>query len=259
MEVVSWLTGFKYFKNSVRCPVFSCLGKEGLQVENLFLHCLFEGQVQDMSDCLKAIPMNFETVHSTQNETFPLDRYALGYCIANCSSTISWKVEMKGDSDKSFMWGLNSNHSGNGIISHLKMTHCDFTCIDSYPLKFLHSIERLEITDLYGLSENIPPMNNLTSLSLKSLRVDNTAMLTPFSNLIHSPKLKCITILRPKPQPIPKSVGDILFGPSSINELTLINCEFEKSFLDSLETNTNLTTVSIRLLYYYDASISNSL
>ena len=242
---LSGLTGFKYFENSVQNPVFSCLGEEGLQVENLFLHCLFEGQVHDMSGCLKATEMNFKTVFSNQYFTSPLDRYALGHCIANCSSTTSWKVEMEGGSDESFMWGLNSNHSGNGIISHLKMTHFKFTYIGSYPLKFLHSIEHLE-TVIYLLDEKIPTMNNLTFLSLTNImeyNVHNTTILSGLSNLIHSPKLKCVSIN--DFLPIPRSLGDILFGPSSMNELTVIKCEFKGSCLDSLETNTNLTTVSL--------------
>ena len=251
---VSGLTGFKYFENSVQNPVFSCLVEhlESLDVENLFLHCLFEGQVQDMSDCLKATGMNFKTVYSRQlKRTSPLDGYALGYCIANCSSTTSWEVEIIGCPDESFMWGLNSNHSANGIISHLKITSCGVPYnICSYPLKILHSIEHLE-SDSFLLDKRIPLMNNLTSLSLTRVVVLNAAMLTAFSKLIHSPKLKYLTIgtQGTERHHIPKSVGDILFGPSSINKLTLIKCEFEDNFLDSLETNTNLTTVSLSNCY----------
>ena len=238
---VSGLTGFKYFENCAQNPVFSCLG-EGLQVNNLFLHCLFEGQVQNMFECLKATGMDFKTVYSNQEYTSPLDRYALGYCIANCSSTTSWKVEMKDGSDESFMWGLNSDHGGKGIISHLKIRQCNFkfSYIDPYFLKFL---EHLEIDSCW--LDKIPPINNLTSLSLKSLGIHDAAVLT---TLIYSPKLECITI-NTISQSIPKSVGDILFGPSSINELTLINCEFEESCLDSLEINTNLTKVSLSGCY----------
>ena len=249
-QFLSGLTGFKYFENSVQNPVFSCSGEESLQVNNFFLHCLFEGQVQDMSDCLKASGIDFKTVYSYQEYTSPLDRYALGYCIANCSSTTSWKVEIEGGSDESFLWGLNSNHSGNGIISHLKVTDCHFTYIDPYPLKCLH-IEHLE-TDFDLLDEKIPPMNNLTSLSLgiESLGVHNATKLT---NLIHSPRLNCVTIgcidYYSEIQDIPKSVGDVLFGPSFINELTLIICDFKESSLDSLETNANLTTVSLSNCY----------
>ena len=131
-----------WIENCAQNPVFSCLGEEVLQVENLFLHCLFEGQVQDMFDCLKATGMNFRIVYSNQEYTSPLDRCALGYCIANCSSTTSWKVMMVYGSDESFMctWGLNSNHSANGIIGHLKMIRSessDSTFIDSYPCIYL--------------------------------------------------------------------------------------------------------------------------
>ena len=243
---VSGLTGFKYFENSVQNPVFSCLGVEGLQVENLFLHCLFEGQVHDMYDCLKATGMNFKTVNSVQNNTSPLDRYALGYCIANCSYTKSWKVNIQDDSDESFMWGLNSNHRCNGIISHLMLSLYVSACLGSYPENILQGIEHLELV-LAG--DVIPLMSNLTNLCLFYVLFDDDETLTSFSNLIHLPKLQSVTIGedddRSDIRCIPKPFCDILFGPSSLNELTLLHCEFEGSSLDSLEINTNLTKVSL--------------
>ena len=192
---LSGLTGFKYFENSVQNPVFSCLGEECLKVKNLFLHCLFEGQRQDIFDCLKATGMNFKTVYSNQEETSPLDRYALGYCIANCSSTTSWKVEIDGSvSDESFMWGLNSNQSGKGTISHLNILD-DYPLnihLGSYPINILHGIEHLVLFQ-FQYDKVIPVMNKLTSCTCMGISNDTKA-LTSFSNIMHSPKLKCLTI-----------------------------------------------------------------
>ena len=248
---LSGLTGFKYFENSVQNFAFSCLGEECLEVKNLFLHCLFEGQRQDIFDCPKATGMNFKTVYSSQAYTSPLDRYALGYCIANCSSTTSWKVEIFEGSDESFMWGLNSNHSGSGTISHLVVRLEHPTCLSSYPEKILHGIEYLSFAgDSELLSGKvIPLMNNLTSLFFCDVPEPDEVALTSLSNLIHSPKLNSFTIGDNESdlQYITKPVGDALFGPSSlkINELSLIKCIFEENFFDSLETNTNLTKVSL--------------
>ena len=241
---LSGLTGFKYFENSVQNPVFSCLEEEGIQVENLFLHCLFEGQRQDIFDCLKATGMNFKTVYSNQEETSPLDVYALGYCIVNCSSIASWKVLIACDSDESFMWGLNSNQSGKGTISQLNLLVDNLLQLASYPINILHGIEHLEIS-WFPDDKVISVMNKLTSFTCWDLYGGATE-LTSFSNIMHSPKLKCLTIGRSLnyPEPITKPLCDIMFGPSSLSELTLVGYDFERDCLDSLETNTNLTSVS---------------
>ena len=148
---LSGLTGFRYFENIVQNPVFSHLGDKYFEVKTLLLRCLFEGQRQCTFDFL-----NVKTVSYTSLITSPLDRYALGYCIANCSSRTSWRVDLIGGSDESFVWGLNSNYSGSGTISHLNMMTEDIN-FDSYPLKLLHSIEHLDIdSDL--LEEVIPLM-----------------------------------------------------------------------------------------------------
>ena len=85
---VSGLTGFQFFKDSVRHKFFSSpMSEEHLEVTNLLLHCLFEGQI--LFDYTEAYNMN--TASFTCSMCQQLDRYALGYCIANCSSATSWK------------------------------------------------------------------------------------------------------------------------------------------------------------------------
>ena len=245
---LSGLTEFKYFKNRVQNPVFSSPSNEMLIVRDLFLHCLFEGQLQGTFDFLKATGM--KTVSYRQflimSKSSPLDRYALGYCIANyCPSPISWEVDLVGGSDESFIWGLNSNHSGNGIISHLTVESSAFNC-DSYPQKILHSIKHLKLyVDM--LCKMIPPMRSLTSLSLACYEQELChTFLTSLSNLIQSPKLKCLSIGQRWNQEeltyITKPFCGILFGPSSLNELILSECDFD---VDLLETNTCLSRLSL--------------
>ena len=109
---VSGLTEFQYFKDSVRCDAFlSASGNDELKVKNLLLHCLFESQL--MFDYMAVLGTN--KMHSSHLGSSPLDRYALGYCIAKCSSATSWRVFIHGGSDESFLWGLHSNHCGNGV------------------------------------------------------------------------------------------------------------------------------------------------
>ena len=272
---VSGLTGFKYFIDSVRCDAFVSESKNDdyLKVQNLFLHCLFEGQfVLDY----QAV-MGCNNLRSYQQDSkSPLDRYALGYCIANCSSrtTVTWKVSMWHGSGESFLWGLNSNPCGSGVtISHLRMDLVFPICLDSYPITILSGI-----TDLYyygdddieqTLLQALPLMKNLTSLqstfpspqmakslfhaisqsNVTQLKLDNKVFnqISPSSlvGLINLPsKIKELKIsadgdVNTKP------LCDVLFGPSSLNQLTLKLPHFTEISFDLLETNTCLTTVHI--------------
>ena len=267
---VSGLTGFQFFMSSVQNYAFSVISGTILNISYLLLHCLFEGELK--FDFLKAFERDSVTVCFTDPvpedldspQISPLDKYALGYCIANCSSTTSWKVEMKYGSDESFMWGLKSSHSGNGAISHLKMPDVDATCLDCYPVKILHGIKHLELGFGFEIGFGflldgaiIPSMNNLTSLSLLDLplQCDNDTLLTTFSNLLHLsklPKLKCLTIgatIRGINQPITKRLCDILVNPSTLKELTLDQCSFEDSgCLDSFATSTSLSGLFLSVI-----------
>ena len=168
---VSGLTGFQYFKDNVRCDAFISVYKndECLTIKSLLLHCLFEGQFMfDFNEVVDGKKVR------CQQDLSPLDRYALGYCIANCSSPTSWKVCIWRGSGESFVWGLNSNHCGNGIISHLEMKNVSLTCLDSYPLNILSGVNSCHIDDTTVtnitllLVQVLPLMKNLTSLHLNT-------------------------------------------------------------------------------------------
>ena len=76
---VSGLTSFQYFKDSMQSKAFGAVDEteDIVEVENLLLHCLFEGQVNIEFETA----FGCNTVSSRQESSSPLDRYALGYCI----------------------------------------------------------------------------------------------------------------------------------------------------------------------------------
>ena len=128
--------------DSVRCDAFIEESKDGeyLEVKNSLLHCLFEGQL--FVDYMVVLGKH----KLKSNQVFlssPLDRYVLGYCIANCSSTTSWKVCLDDGSGESFMWGLNSSNSGKGIINCLEILNIHPKYFDSYPSTILSRTDHL--------------------------------------------------------------------------------------------------------------------
>ena len=288
----SGLTGFQYFMDSVRCDVFVSSSEEDeyLKTKELLLHCLFEGQLK--LDYMTVLGRN--KICSQQVFSSPLDRYALGYCIANCSSSTSWKVCIKYGSDESFMWGLNSSDCGSGVISHLELYNFSRTCLDSYPSTILSGINHLHVRSspifvptpdpsqyIDLLVQSIPLIRkNLTSLHIHVINasarlatlldaISQTSVttltlhlvidsykyelyspkfLSSLHGLINQPssKLKDLTI-RGVLGASAKPLCDVLFGPSSLNQLTLelSLAYFTENSFDLLATNTCLTTVHI--------------
>ena len=188
---VSGLTEFQFFTSSIKHDVFTSVSEEYVEVKNLLLHCLCEGEYQFDSKSVfgektlryrqfyplpidKSIPLPSDSYR--QSSSSPLDRYILGRCIANSSSTTSWHVHMQmwGDSDDSFQWGLNSNRSRSdcGIITKLEMRQCCPTSLHSYPERILEHVNHLTITiqdEKYSpslLLQKVPKMKCLTELSI---------------------------------------------------------------------------------------------
>ena len=272
---VSGLTEFQYFIDSVRCDAFVSVPKDSeyLTVKSLLLNCLFEGQL--LLDCMAVFGINkiFHAQTEFSSGSSALDRYALGYCIANCSSTTSWKVYLRNGSGESFMWGLNSSHCGNGVISHLEMDLVFPAGLDSYPTTILSGISHLHVlninpaphvpvlllmknlTSLYLDIKNITPVlldaiprPNVTTLTLIGKYDNFQSSLHSLCNLISSPfnVLKNLTFyvlfscdVNTKP------LCDVLFGPSSLSVLGLKLPYFTEDSFNLLETNTCLTTVHI--------------
>ena len=296
-KFVSGLTGFQFFKDRVKCPALASVTEEGFEVKDLLLNCTFEGQVTFDS---RAVFGNSK-ISCFQAYYSPLDRYALGYCIANSFSTASWKVKLWCGSDESFMWGLKSNHLSNTSIRDIELMGINPIHLDSYPRSILCGIRHLTLIDLqidaatvnHMLLHIIPLMTNLTSLEVNSppllgmgpnllnvishtkvrklglgycvnLNVSNEDFLSSLRNLVAVfpfKKLKKLKIesdflaftfvsdgsLKPgsQVQGSTKPLCDILFGPSSLNNLKLQLPYYTDGSFELLETNRCLTTLHI--------------
>ena len=277
---ISGLTELQFFKDKVKCDAFALVTEEDeehLSIKDLLLHCLFEGQVE--IDYMAALGNN--AISSKQYASSPMDRYVLGYCIANSSSSTSWKVEIGGGSGESFMWGLKTNRSSCGTISHLVVTNITSLCIDSYPQCILHGISHLDVAvsdkdRLHSLMKAFQLMTNLTSLHVEFLSLEisqeimndiahSNVMILELkcdvgSDLVDESFLKSLRYLINSPSGTlndltirffngddvtTKPLCDVLFGPSSLNQLTLDLSNFSENCFDLLETNTCLTTVRI--------------
>ena len=272
---VSGLTRFQYFMNIVKYNAFaSPFGTGEYLIKNLLLHCLFEGQV--MFNYMAVLGTSKLCQGDLLHCTSPLDRYALGYCIANCSSATSWKVHIREGSGESFMWGLNSNDRGKGVISYLEMRSVLPTCLDSFPPTILSDIVNLKITVESGadvLVEVLPLMKSLSTLYLggrdsldlqigpKLIHAISKTKVTAldllfeffldqmFLSSLHkliTNRLKDLSFELSDIDSIStKPLCDVLFGLSSLNRLTLGLPYFTENSFDLLETNTSLITVVI--------------
>ena len=308
---VSGLTGFQFFKDNVQCGAF---GVELTQILNdmpfairidkiynsfvipmydpssdpcpiavsyLFLHCLFEGQVT-WFDYPSAFGRNAVYCQAVFP---PLDRYVAGYCIANSSSTTSWLVDIEGGSDESFVWGLKSRHSDNGIIRHLSLDFVYPFLLPSYPVSMLRGIQSLTVNFLayrpgdevtQSLIQVVPLLENLNSLSftmqLTTSRValdlldvvshsntttlilanhyttEDPEFLTSLHNLVNpsSSNLKNLTLDLGLTEKYLKALCNIVFGQTSLNQLTLCIGFFYEESLNLLQADTSLTHVQFR-------------
>ena len=141
------------------------------------------------------------------------------------SFTTSWKVCMEDCSDESFLWGLDSNHSGYGVISHLKMRNIRSTRLDHYPSHILSAMNHLCMDGIAYhdasnlLTKVLPLMKNLTSLHLAAYQGPDSFTTKPLC--------------------------DVLFGQSSLNLLTLEMPIFTENSFDLLEANTGLAKVQV--------------
>ena len=177
-KFVSGLTCFQFFKTVIKDRVFLVSEGQYLEVSMFLMECLFEAQFHlDF----KFVYHKHKIVVRSDRESCPLDRYALGYCIAHDSSQVSWEVSLFDNSGEGFMWGLKSASSVSGNLECLSLDLAKQTCLEQYPIQFLHCIKQLElhISDFHRtvaysehpqqmcLAEAIPQMKSLTSLSLE--------------------------------------------------------------------------------------------
>ena len=183
---VSGLTGFEYFKDKIKCSAFVRSTENNIEVKDLLLHCLFESQfivdifgIETFSYCSCqtycqvdfSVPfyiIGSDDVVDACSSFSLLNRYVLGYCVANSSSTITWKVRIESGSDVSFLWGLKSNHhDNNGSFIHLEIVDVLPLFLRDYPVQVLQRIVHLSINSYKSfLVQLLPQMKSLNSLRM---------------------------------------------------------------------------------------------
>ena len=196
-KFVSGLTGFDFFRPVAKSDMFKFPTEERFEVKVFLMQCLFEAQV---AFDYKYMYNSDKILVRSDQRSYPLDRYALGYCVANCSYPISWEVELKMKSGNSFMWGLKSGRSEYVNLKRLRLDRMSPKCLEHPPIKVLQGISFLEICIYHDFSnpqiveehyqdtesflKNILKMRNLTLLSLALPRFPHvTFKLIPQSNV----------------------------------------------------------------------------
>ena len=134
------LSDFKYFENSPQH--FVTVFPETIQMTPLLVHCLFEAQIE--LDYWKIFQRKVVNVCSKN----PLDRYALGYCIANSAPSVWWEVKLSKGSIDNFVWGLKSTRNCAGLISTLTLSGCsqNLSILQQCPPNILQNIKHFQLS-----------------------------------------------------------------------------------------------------------------
>ena len=279
---VAGLTKLKYFKSHINGDVFMTKRNENeIEVSPLFIQCLFEAQSVDYESIFRT-KSHMNLCNNLLSE--PLDRYALGYCIANSNSRMLWNVDIVFGSADSFKWGLKTCIPCGGMIEELHIEGCSINMDDlhSYPLHGIKSLRlldcKLKNSDMVHLSKIIPIMTNLEELDifdnpcteggedgllkvLQQLSYSNVTRLnireTGYCELLHVTDYYSVMtqLIDPSSGKLEELyVGDLNSNDSQllidlISPLSSLKIlELHSSFVDSLsglETNTCLTSLEI--------------
>ena len=266
---VAGLTKFKYYKGHFQ-NAFSSESRGHLGA--FFIQCSFEAQSH--FSILKKSP----TKVSNSWSYTPLDLYALGYCLANFHTGVSWELNMQGTKLSPFICGLLSNMAGTSQCADLgKPKSQPFLDLSVLNLAFC----LITNTDLVHLSELIPHMTCLKKLVIRgikdtqgrlyqhdllktlhmlyysnvvSLDISSTGfckMLDSFS--VYSSALKNLTTEKLEKLGIGDDndhvdsgkLASLVSAPSSLKSLKLW-CTSLSSHVSHLQTNTCLTKLCIR-------------
>ena len=167
---IAGLTGFEYFKTVMTCGAFVTIKNEVSLLSSLFIQSLFEAQ---MTFDYKA-SFNTDRISAYLRCHAPLDHYALGYCIASSAPTATWDVVLS-DYVYAFIWGLKSKEYRGSIIVNLTVDYPWLDVLMECPSRILQNITSFTIDVTFpphGLFEILPLMIKLNHLSFDGLYVD---------------------------------------------------------------------------------------
>ena len=193
---VAGLTKFEHYKGHMDSDLFIESREDSETKISLFtIQCLFEAQsVDHFSPIFSTSPATTTWVHAMGCTA--LDTYALGFCISNFHTGISWSVGMDNHSAP-FVCGLKRKTPSVGVIRELHMSRCPCNVGElSTALLPLHLLTRLTLSgcsltnaDLIHLSELIPHMTCLKKLDISGNNVtagDQDGLLKILQQLSHS-------------------------------------------------------------------------
>ena len=193
---VAGLTKFEHYKGHMDSDLFiESRGDSETEISLFTIQCLFEAQSVDH------FPPIFSTSPATTTRVdaegcTALDTYALGFCISNFHTKVSWSVDMNNHSTP-FACGLKRKTPSVGVIRELDMHECPCNVGElSTALLPPHLLTSLGLygcsltnADLIHLSELIPHMTCLKKLDIGDNDVtdgDQDGLLKILQQLSHS-------------------------------------------------------------------------
>ena len=262
---VAGLTGFELFKGiSMKSEAFVNKTKDDkLNLSGMLIHCLYEAQINESE--YSAIFEGSSNVEITFVHA-PLDKYALGYCIARSPPTIFWDVGLYGGSSDSLIWGLRSRAKCKGIMKTLDLDSCFLSAnLKECPTNILQSITHFCMKEdsfykhdpaVYThLCESIPSLCNLSTLKLRPQQPFQEADLIMLLDKISTSKVSYL-IIGSLHHDILEKEQIILAMSKLIHPLsgTLQNLAIFQHVSKIIDTQTSLCTVlynssSLRELY----------
>ena len=150
-----------------------------------FIQCLFEAQAVDHFSSIFGTPPTIIYVEVSHTVLYC---YALGYCIANFHTGVSWNVFIMGEKNLTpFICGLNTNVPSVGTIETLFIQECEDINIGEFPLVLL-GVTVLIIVSCRGnyLSELISNMTCLKELDMEYNNFTEDDMFKTLQQLLHS-------------------------------------------------------------------------
>ena len=196
---VAGLTKFEHYKGHMDSDLFIESREDSETEISLFtIQCLFEAQsVDHFSPIFSTSPATTTRVLTYRGYT-ALDTYALGFCISNFYTGVSWSVGMfMNNHSTPFVCGLKRKTPSVGVIRELDMYWCPCNVGElSTALLPPHLLTSLRLSDcdltnadLIHLSELIPHMTCLKKLDISANYViygDTDGLLKILQQLSHS-------------------------------------------------------------------------
>ena len=178
---VAGLTEFRYLDSSS----IAAFSRVNTEINVFFIQCLFEAQSikLDFQHTFGSNTMSFDEYYSYYTS---LDYYALGYCIANCTTPeSSWEVILYSVTEynmETFTHGLVTNISSTGVITKLKI-----------PSSYIYLAVELLHTCMYTAATS--PLCSITDLEIELSKLSsNEERIHPFELISHMPHLQKLNI-----------------------------------------------------------------